>query len=417
MDVLISGASIAGPALAYWLGRYGFRPTIVEIAPALRTGGNAVDFRGPLHLGVLGRMGVLDALRAVQTGGTAMRFVDDAGARLMEWPAGLAGGELEVLRGDLARILCEAGGDRTEYLFGDSVAAMRETAGGVDVTFASGLERTFDLVIGADGVHSAVRRLTFGPSDRFVKHLGYYVAGWEVPNEWALTRDPSNHPAHHPNQTKVMLLHSAPGRTAGVGGDHQHPSRANAFFVFASPRLTYDRHDPAEQKAILRDRFAGMGWLTPRLLAHLDTAPDLYFDQICRVDNPSWTRGRVALVGDAACGATIGGQGNGTAVVSAYVLAGELAAAGGDHRVAFPRYEQRIGRFARGTQKGGDTTGRFLAPRTARGIRMRDTLNNQKWFLTLTFKIAADRSTNLALPAYESPAAPGSTPTSSQAGR
>ena len=386
MEILISGASIAGPALAYWLGRYGYRPTIVEVAPALRSGGNAVDFRGPLHMGVLGKMGVLPALRSVETHGTAMRVVDAAGHKLMEWPAGLAGGELEVQRGDLARILCEAGADRTEYLFGDRIAAMTETARGVEVRFASGLERVFDLVIGADGVHSGVRRLAFGPEELFVKHLGYYVGGWDVPNEWGLTRD--------------TLLHNMPGKMMSVGGDHRDPTRAYAFVAFAAPLLQYDRHDRAAQVRLLRERYADMGWLAPRLLEALDNPRDLYFDQICRVDNPSWTKGRVALVGDAACGATIGGQGNGTAVVSAYVLAGELFAAGGDHRVAFPAYERRIGKFARGTQKGGDTTGRFLAPRTENGIRLRNYLNNRKWFIDLTFKIAADRSTNIELPDY-----------------
>lgn len=388
MDVLISGASIAGPALAYWLGRYGFRPTIVEIAPRLRAGGAAVDFRGPLHMGVLDKMGVLPRMRAAQTGGTAMRFVDERGEKLMEWPAELAGGDLELLRGDLAEILCEAGADWTEYLFGDSISAMRQTADAVEVTFASGRQRTYDLVIGADGVHSKVRGLAFGPDEQFVKHLGYYVAGWDVPNEWGLTRD--------------MLLHNAPGRMIGVGGDHRDPGHASAFAAFASPRLTYDRHSLDEEKAILRSTFGGMGWLAPRLLSLLDDAPDVYLDQICRVDNPAWTKGRVALVGDAACGATIGGQGNGTAIVSAYVLAGELAASQGDHRVAFSSYEKRIGRFARGTQKGGDTTGRFLAPRTARGIALRNWMNNQSWMVKLTFKIAADRSTNLTLPDYSS---------------
>ncbi len=385
MDVLISGASIAGPALAYWLGRYGHRPTIVEVAPQLRTGGQAVDFRGPLHMGILEKMGVLDELRAVQTHGKAMRFVDEHGERQMEWPADAAGGDLEVFRGDLSRIICAAATD-TEFLFGDRIAAMDETPNGVDVTFDSGLQRAFDLVIGADGVHSGVRRLAFGPDAQFVKHLGYYVAGWAVPNEWNLTPD--------------HLWHNTPGRMIGVSGDHTDPSRAAALAVFASPELSYDRHDPAAAKNILRAEFRGTNWLAPRLLAELDSADDVYFDQICRVDVPEWSRDRIALVGDAACGATIGGQGTGTAVVSAYVLAGELAAAGGDHRVAFPHYAERISRFAKGTQKGGDTTGRFMAPQTARGIRMRNYINNQQWFLNLTFKIASSRSTNLKLPAY-----------------
>jgi 2-polyprenyl-6-methoxyphenol hydroxylase-like FAD-dependent oxidoreductase len=298
----------------------------------------------------------------------------------MEWPAGLSGGDLEVFRGDLARILCEAAGDRTEYLFGDKIAALAEDDDGVGVTFASGLRRRFDLVIGADGVHSGVRRLAFGPEEQFVKHLGYYVAGWDIADA-----------------DGDYQIHNLPGRMMSAG-------RIGAFAVFRSPRLSYDRHDRAEQQRILREVFAGMGWRAPRLLEEMATAKDFWFDQICRVDNPSWTRGRVALVGDAACGATIGGQGNGTAVVSAYVLAGELAAAGGDHRVAFPAYEKRIGKFARGTQKGGDTTGMFLAPKTARGIRVRNYLNNQKWFLDLTFKVAGDRSTNLELPDYEASA-------------
>jgi 2-polyprenyl-6-methoxyphenol hydroxylase-like FAD-dependent oxidoreductase len=391
MKVLISGASIAGPALAYWLGRYGFEPTIVEIAPGLRPGGNAVDFRGPLHLGVLRKMGpVLTELQKVQTYGTAMRFVDARGERLMEMPSDFAGGDLEVRRGDLSRVLCEAAGDRTEYLFGNSIATMTETADGVDVTFTGGQRRRFDLVIGADGVHSMVRRIAFGPESQYVKHLGYYVAGWDVPNEWGLTRD--------------WRAYNEPGLMVSISGDERDPSTAAVFVAFSSPRLDYDRHDPAAMRRILRSRFGRLGWETPKLLAHLDDAADLYFDQICRVDIRPWSTGRIALVGDAACGATIGGQGNGTALVGAYTLAGELAAAGGDHTVAFSRYERRIAGFAKGTQKGGDTTGRFLAPRTARGLRMRNYLHNQGWFMKLVFKIAADRSTNLTLPDYESAA-------------
>jgi 2-polyprenyl-6-methoxyphenol hydroxylase-like FAD-dependent oxidoreductase len=384
MKILISGASIAGPALAYWLGRFGFHPTVVEIAPALRAGGNAVDFRGPLHLGILEKMGVLEELHAAQTGGTAMRFVDEQGRYRMEMPADFAGGDLEVLRGDLARILVSAAGKTAEYLFGDSIAAMTETPAGVDVTFASGARRTFDLVIGADGVHSNVRRLTFGPDESFVQHLGYYVAGWDVPNDLGSGRD--------------TIGCNVPGKLISVGGDHRDPGRAMVFAAFASEPLDYDRHDLVRQREILHDVFGSVGWHAPRLLAALDTAPDLYFDQICKVRTPVWSKGRIALIGDAACGATIGGQGNGTAIVEAYVLAHELAAAA--PAVAFARYEQVVAGFARRTQQGGDTTGKFLAPRTAFGLRARDWLMNRKLFMALTFKIAADRSAGLELPAY-----------------
>jgi 2-polyprenyl-6-methoxyphenol hydroxylase-like FAD-dependent oxidoreductase len=392
--VLISGASVAGPALAHWLGRYGFRPTVVEIAPALRGGGRAVDFRGLTHLGVLERMGVLEDLRGVQTGGTVMRFVDERGRKLMELPADFAGGDLEVLRSDLSRVLYEHSSDTTEYLFGDSITAMTQQPRGVQVTFASRARRTFDLVIGADGVHSNVRRLAFGPEARFVSHLGYYVATWDLPNHLGLGRG--------------SLLHNVPGKLASIGGDHRDPTKASAFVAFASPRIGYDRHDLDQQRGIIREMFAGLGWQVPRLLAALDEAPDLcfYFDSISRVDIWSWSRGRIALIGDAASGATIGGMGTGTAIVAAYALAGELAAAEGDHTVAYPRYERLLRDFARRAQKGGDTTGKFLAPRSAWGIRLRNGLLNRRALMNLMLKMAKDRTNDIELPDYRRPPTP-----------
>ncbi|GAA2499281.1 FAD-dependent monooxygenase [Winogradskya humida] len=370
--VLISGASIAGPALAWWLDHHGYRPTVVEIAPALRPGGGAVDYRGPVTQDLLAQMGVLDQLRAVQTGGTTMRFVDERGERLMEMPSDFAGGDIEVPRGELSRILADASGDRTEWIFGDTITALHETESGVDVTFRSGLQRTFDLVIGADGVHSTVRRLAFGPS--FVSHLGYYVAGWEMPSS-----SPSG----------VSLNYNVPGKLAAIGD-------GGAFVAFSSGELSYDRHDLDAVRAILRSRFAGLDWEVPRMLAALDTASDLYFDQICRVDIKPWSRGRIALVGDAACGATIGGMGASNALIGAYALAGALATSP-DHATAFARYEELVGPFARRAQKGGDMAGRFLAPRTARGIRMRNWMNNQEWFIRLTLRIASDRGAKIDL--------------------
>ncbi|MFI9330064.1 FAD-dependent monooxygenase [Kitasatospora sp. NPDC052868] len=383
--VLISGASIAGPALAYWLGRYGFETTVVELAPALRGGGQAVDFRGRTHLTVLERMGVLDELRALGTGGSPMTFVDRRGRRLLHLPADFAGGDVEVPRGELAQVLHQRTLPRTEYLFGNSITALEETPTGVRVDLQHGAPRTFDLVIGADGLHSNTRRLAFGPEERYVRHLGYYAATWQLPNYLGLP----------PGSVGLNV----PGRLAAVGADHRDPTRAGAFLLFASTELRYDRHDVAQQKALVRDAFAGLGWEVPRLLESLEQTPELYFDSISRADVPAWSAGRIALLGDAACGATIGGMGTGTAVVAAYVLAGELARARGDHRTAFARYERALRDYAKGCQKGGDRTGPFLAPGTATGLRVRNGLLNRRWILNRMLE-AGKQISSVDLPDY-----------------
>ncbi|MEU6873464.1 FAD-dependent monooxygenase [Streptomyces sp. NPDC046751] len=385
-NVLISGAGIAGPALAYWLGRYGFKPTVVELAPALRDGGQAVDFRGEAHLTVLERMGVLAELRRIQTGGRTMRFVDEHGRQLLHLPAEFTGGDVEVLRGDLARVLYEHSLPCAEYVFGDSITSLTETAGGVQVTFQHGAPREFDLVIGADGLHSNVRRLAFGPEERFVRHLGYYAATWQLPNYLGVGRG--------------SVGYNTPGRLASVGGDHRDAAKARAFIVFAAPRLAHDRRDPEQQKALIADVFGGLGWEVPRLLDSLEHVPDLYFDSISRADVEAWSTGRIGLVGDAACGATIGGMGAGTGVVAAYVLAGELALANGDHRAAFTRYESTLRSYAQGCQKGGDRTGKFLAPGTAAGLRIRNGLLSVNFLLNWMLKEGKKVST-IALSDYQ----------------
>jgi 2-polyprenyl-6-methoxyphenol hydroxylase-like FAD-dependent oxidoreductase len=187
-NVLISGAGIAGPALAFWLLKHGFQPTVVERAPALRAGGQAVDFRGPVHLDLLRKMNLIDALRAHETHMTGQRLLDRSGRTSVTLPASFFSGDLEILRGDLSQVLHDASLPGAEYVFGDVITSITETPSGVRVSFEHGAPRVFDLVVGADGQHSGVRSLVFGPESRFVVPSGYFYGGATVPNILGLDR-------------------------------------------------------------------------------------------------------------------------------------------------------------------------------------------------------------------------------------
>ncbi|WP_405146933.1 FAD-dependent monooxygenase [Sphaerisporangium sp. NBC_01403] len=375
--VLISGASIAGPALAYWLNRYGCTVTVVEKAPALRAGGQAVDFKGTTHRTVLERMGILEAVRRRQTGGTDQVMVDAEGRRLAVMPADFAGGDIEIRRGDLAALLFEETSGSTEYVFGDSITSLTQTAGGVHVTFQRAAPRTFDLVVGADGIHSNVRRLAFGPESRYVRFLGHYYALAEIDAEAG------------------GVMYNEPGRMAALGGP-----KAPAFFVFASERLDYDRDDIDRQKRILVEAYQGAGWRVPELIAKVPEARDFYLDSISRVELGHYSEGRVVLLGDAAYGNTLGGFGTGLAVVGAYVLAGELAAAGGDHRVAFRKYEEAFRGYAKVARQG--SAGPFLAPSTSRRIRMRNLLFKRRLLFRAMMRMTDWFATDIELKDYPS---------------
>ena len=385
MRALIAGAGVAGPALATALGRHGVEVTVVEAAARLRTSGFAVDFRGGTHMSVLTELGVLDALKAVQTHGGAMRAVDEHGAEIFRLPAEFAGGELEVRRSDLSRILYERSLEYADYLFADTIAGLTELPDGVRVDFAKAESRTFDIVIGADGMHSAVRRLAFGPERDHVKHLGYYIAGWDLPNSRGYDTIPTQY--------------NVPGRMASVSADSRDPSRAGTLLVFAAPQDDVDWRDLDGQRRMITDAFRGLRWHVPYLMDTLRDVDEMYFDSISRVRVPEWTKGRVALLGDAAWGVTLGGMGVGTGVVGAYVLAGELALAQGDHRAAFAAYERQMRAYAGRWQKGANP-GQFLAPSTAALLWLRNAMFRtkavQKMMVAGTTKLADD----VALPPY-----------------
>ncbi|MDT7729445.1 MAG: hypothetical protein QOI21_6021 [Actinomycetota bacterium] len=374
--VLISGASIAGPALAYWLDVAGCTVTVVEKAPALRPGGQAVDFKGATHRTILERMGILEEVRRLQTGGQDQTVVDADGKALTVIPGEFTGGDLEIRRGDLARVLYERTRETCEYVFGDSITSLTETASGVHVTFERGAPRTFDLVVGADGIHSGVRRLAFGPEADYVQFRGHYYALADI---GGMPGDP--------------VMYNEPGRMASTGGP-----KAPAFFVFASEPLDYDRYDAEQQKALLRAAYEGGAWRIPELMAELAHADDVYLDSLSLVKIDRYAQGRVVLLGDAAYGNTLGGFGTGLAMVGAYVLAGELVAAGGDHRVAFQRYEEQVRKYAESSAKSN--AGPFLAPPTKLRMRMRNWIFKSGFLLGVMLKMADKFATDIDLKEY-----------------
>ena len=343
--VLVTGASVAGPALAHWLRRWGAEVTVVERAPGLRPGGQAVDARG-VAKEVIGRMGLDAAVRAACTDTAGAYTVDVDGKVLETFRADDHGGDgyiadIEILRGDLSQVLYDDTRQGVEYVFGDRIAELAQDAAGVDVVFAGGDRRRFDLVVGADGLHSGLRAMVFGPRERFVRHLGMVLAFYTVPNEFGVDR--------------WLIDYQDPesGRSAGLR-PLPDATRAMAMLSFTAADFDADHRDVEAQKRLLRERMAGLGWLTPRILAHLDDTRDFYLDQVAQVVMDRWSNGRVGLLGDAAFSSSpMSGGGTGLALVGAYLLAGELAAAGWDPAAGFAGYEERMRPFVEANQEIG----------------------------------------------------------------
>ncbi|GGT33729.1 FAD-dependent monooxygenase [Nonomuraea spiralis] len=354
--ILISGASIAGLTLAHWLTRYGFRPTVVERAPRPRGGGNGVDVRDNA-VEVAERMGIMPRVRALATDVHGMKFVDAADrpvARVdIRDPR-----SVEIMRGDLVALLGEAAD--AEIVSGDSIRELEQDDDGVRVTFEHAPARTFDLVVGADGMHSHVRRLAFGPEEEFVQHKDHYFAFADA--DAALGED------------RWVTMFNTPGRMAGIYRSGNH-AQAKAYFIFRSAPLDYDHRDVAEHKRLVSRVFGGeTSWRTRELLDSALADPDFYFDALGQVHMDSWSKGRVVLVGDAAwCASPASGAGAELALVGAYRLAGELAAAGGDHRIAFARYDAVHRPLVEKKQQIGPNV-RLMVPRTEGGRCVRDAL-------------------------------------------
>jgi 2-polyprenyl-6-methoxyphenol hydroxylase-like FAD-dependent oxidoreductase len=363
MKVLIVGAGIAGPTLAYWLLRAGYEVTLVERSPALRTGGYVVDFWGA-GFEIADQMGIVPELMARGYYLGEVRQVDDDGRRITAFDPeplvrGTNGRYVSIARSDLAAVIYGGLAERVETIFGDSVRALDDDGARVRVTFESGTTRDFDLVIGADGLHSQVRALVFGPEEQFEKYLGITVAAFDMEG-------------YRPRDELVAVMHTKVGYQ--VTRLSMRDDMTMCLFTFADDGAIATRHVDGQQAA-LRARFDGAGWEIPAMLERMSDARTFYCDRASQIHMPSWTRGRVALLGDAAaCVSLLAGQGSALAMVEAYVLAAELARARGNHVEAFARYEQTLMPFLRSKQKAAVRLAPAFAPQSGLQLFVRNSV-------------------------------------------
>lgn len=394
MRVLISGAGIAGPTLAYWLHRFGLKPTIVERAPTLRTGGYVIDFWG-VGFDVAERMGLLPDIRREGYAVREVRVVGRDGKRVAGFPVDAIsritnGRYISIPRGELAALIYRKIEGSVETVFNDSIADIEHCPDCVRVRFESGATREFDAVIGADGLHSRVREIAFGPQRQFERYLGYKVAAVEVPG-------------YRPRDELVYLMHTEVGQQVGrfsLRGD-----RTMFLFIYADPSPAIPG-STAAQKDCLRERSGKSGWECPQILDALDSVHELYFDRVSQIRmetaERSWSQGRVALVGDAAfCVSLLAGQGSAIAMAGAFILAGELYRAAGDHEAAFRRYQAQLDAFVRRKQRAALKFAGAFAPRSRFSMGVRNAVMNLLrigWIAD--FAIGRDLGDHFSLPTY-----------------
>lgn len=361
-NILISGAGIAGTALAFWLKKFGFNPTIIEISPKMREGGYAIDFMGAGY-SVAEKMGIVPLLEIADINISKVGFVDTNNnekgsmnyAKIKKLMNNRA---LTLLRSDLARVIYENLNNEVEIIFGDTIEKIEQTKENISVTFRSGKSRSFDLLVGADGLHSVVRNLTFGSEEQFEKYYGYYTSSFTLEN--------------YSPENRAFLMCNVPCKQAAV---YAYSDKKTAtFFVFASPaKLKYDHHDVNKQKQILKDEFMNMGWKCPEILSRIDSSQDFYFDSVSQIKMDNWSKGRVTLVGDACdCPSLLSGKGSTLAMTGAYILAGELKQADGNYEIAFKNYEDIFKPFISKKQKSAQGFAKSFIPKSNFGIWVRN---------------------------------------------
>jgi len=360
--VLVSGASFAGLASAYWLSQMGYDVTVVELSSQLRRGGTAVNIRGNT-IGIVERMGILDQLRADRLNllRWEIKRADDRTERalvLREAGDPPPDDDFEVERDVLLTLLFETVKGRCRIVFGDSIVALRESMNGVEVTFRREAPASFGLVLGCDGTHSAVRKLWFGEEARYRHFLEQYFS-ITIVDKLLIERG-------------TAQMFNVPGKSVMLNA---YKNKTDIIFGFFSPaRLAYDHRNEAQQRGIIREQFDGVGWRVAELLREVDGSGSFYFDELCQIRMPAWSRGRVVLVGDAGyCPSPAAGLGGSLAIDGAAALAEALRLHPGEYQRAFDEYEQKLRPLIDTIQAEAVRVGlETLVPRTEAAIRERN---------------------------------------------
>lgn len=360
--VLVSGASFAGLCSAFWLRRLGYEVTIVEIAPGLRRGGTAVDIKGNT-VEVVRRMGLFEPIRANPLSLQRWELknahnVTERALVLRNEGDPPSDDEFEIERDVLLDLIFGALRGEVELVFDETITALTETPAGIDATFAKGSRRAFDLVLGCDGLHSAVRRIWFGHEAQYTHFLGQYFS-ITIVDKLLIPRD-------------TAQMYNEPGRAVMLNA---YKNKTDIILAFASDaEIPYDHRDPAQQRRIIEEQFSGRGWRTAELLDEVRRSNSFYFDKLCQIRMPSWTKGRVALVGDAGyCPSPAAGMGGSLAIDGAAALADAMRDHPAHHALAFRDYDARLRPFIEQVQAEAVRTGlETLVPRTEEAIRARN---------------------------------------------
>jgi 2-polyprenyl-6-methoxyphenol hydroxylase-like FAD-dependent oxidoreductase len=389
LRIVINGVGVAGPTLGYWLAKSGHEVLLVEQAPRLRAGGYIIDFWG-LGYDIAERMGLIDEVRALGYQVREVRFVDRDGRMKGGFDVGIFRRMTNdrftsVRRSDLSATIYHAIEGKVETIFGDSVAGIEDDGNRVRVRFDHAAEREVDLVIGADGLHSRVRHLAFGPDSELETSLGYHVAALEADG-------------YRPREDLVFKSHNVPGRQ--ISRFSMRDDKTLFLFIFRDDFLSDQEEDP---RSTLLRVFAGTGWEWPQIEKEIGRATDIYFDTVSQIRMKRWTKRRVALVGDAAaCVSLMAGEGTGLAITEAYVLAGELHTCGGDFATAFAQYETRLMPFLEKKQQSAVRLASSFAPRTSFGIALRNLVTRLLDVpFVAQFVIGRDLRDNITLPPYD----------------